>query len=160
MAEELRSGDALAESLGELAELGVRAVRVQYADLHGICRGKEIPSGVFAEAAEEGISFVEAIMTVDLRHNVIAGFEKGFPDLHARPDLSTLVRLPWQPEIATCIADLEDATTHAPHPLDARGALKRVLAQYAELGLSPVVGPELEFYLCEPDPDSSSGFRP
>jgi glutamine synthetase len=150
----------LSGSLGELAELGVRAVRLQYADLHGICRGKDIPSGVFAEAAEEGISFVEAIMTVDLRHNVIAGFEKGFPDLHARPDLATLVRLPWQPDIAACIADLEDASTHEPSPLDSRGALKRVLAQYAELGLSPVVGPELEFYLCEPDPGAATGFRP
>jgi len=148
----------MAEQL--ISELGVSAVRVQYADLHGICRGKEIPSAVFAEVAEDGISFVEAIMTVDLRHNVVAGFEKGFPDLHARPDLGTLVRLPWRPEVATCIADLEDPATHEPHPLDPRGALKRVLAGYAELGLSPVVGPELEFYLCEPDPDSPSGFRP
>jgi glutamine synthetase len=160
MAEELSTGDARTGSLAELAELGVRAVRLQYPDLHGICRGKDIPSVAFADAAADGIPFVEAVMTVDLRHNVIAGFEKGFPDLHAKPDLGTLVRLPWQPEIATCIADLEDGTTHEPHPLDPRGALKRVLAQYAELGLAPVVGPELEFYLCEPDPDSPSGFRP
>jgi glutamine synthetase len=150
----------LSGSLAELSELGVRVVRVQYADLHGICRGKDIPAGAFADAADEGISFVEAIMTVDLRHNVVAGFEKGFPDLHGRPDLATLVRLPWQPDIATCIVDLEDPTSHEAHPLDGRGALKRVLARYAELGLSPVVGPELEFYLCEPDSDSPYGFRP
>jgi glutamine synthetase len=150
----------LGGGLAELSELGVRAVRVQYADLHGICRGKDIPAGAFPDSAKDGISFVEAIMTVDLRHNVIAGFEKGFPDLHGRPDLATLVRLPWQPDIATCIVDLEDPTTHQPHPLDGRGALKRVLARYAELGISPVVGPELEFYLCEPDSGSPSGFRP
>ena len=160
MSQEMSTGPDLSGSLAELGELGVRAVRLQYADLHGICRGKDIPAGVFADAAEEGISFVEAIMTVDLRHNVVGGFEKGFPDLHGRPDLGTLVRLPWQPDIATCIVDLEDATTHEPHPLDGRGSLKRVLAQYAELGLSPVVGPELEFYLCEPDPDAPNGYRP
>jgi glutamine synthetase len=150
----------LSGSLAELSELGVRVVRVQYADLHGISRGKDIPAGAFADAADNGISFVEAVMTVDLRHNVIAGFEKGFPDLHGRPDLATLVRLPWQPGIATCIVDLEDPATHQPHPLDGRGALKRVMARYVALGLSPVVGPELEFYLCEPDPGSPSGFRP
>ena len=150
MSQEMSTGPDLSGSLAELGELGVRAVRVQYADLHGICRGKDIPAGVFADAAEDGISFVEAIMTVDLRHNVVGGFERGFPDLHGRPDLATLVRLPWQPDIATCILDLEDPTTHEPHPLDSRGALKRVLAQYGELGISPVVGPELEFYLCEP----------
>ncbi len=159
MSQEMTTGLDLSRSLGELSELGSRVVRVQYADLHGICRGKDIPAGAFADVAEDGISFVEAIMTVDLRHNVIAGSEKGFPDLHGRPDLATLVRLPWQPDIATCIVDLEDPRTHEPHPLDGRGALKRVLARYADLGLSPVVGPELEFYLCEPDSDSPSGFR-
>jgi glutamine synthetase len=160
MSQEMTTGLDLSGSIGELSELGVRVVRVQYADLHGICRGKDIPAGAFTDAAEHGISFVEAIMTVDLRHNVIAGFEKGFPDLHGRPDLATLVRLPWQSDIATCIVDLEDPTTREPHPLDGRGALKRVLARYTELGLSPVVAPELEFYLCEPDSDSPSGFRP
>jgi glutamine synthetase len=153
-------GSGLTGSLAELEEHGIKTVRLQYADLYGICRGKDIPSVAFPDALEAGVPFVEAIMTTDLRHNVIAGFEQGFPDFHARPDLSTLVRLPWQPEIATCIADIEDPQTHEPHPLDPRGALKRVLAKYSELGLSPVVGPELEFYLCEPDESSPTGYRP
>ena len=74
-----------AHRLAELAEVGVRAVRLQYADLHGICRGKDIPISAFPHASEEGIGFVAAIMTVDLRHNVVAGFEQGFPDILARP---------------------------------------------------------------------------
>jgi glutamine synthetase len=153
------SGD-LAGHLGDLAELGIRAVRLQYADLHGICRGKDIPSPHFAHAAEEGISFVEAIMTVDLRHNVVAGFERGFPDIIARPDLSTLARLPWAPEVAACIVDLEEMETAEPSALDSRGVLKRVLAQYGELGLHPVLGPELEFYLCQPDNADPRGYSP
>jgi glutamine synthetase len=150
----------LAGRLGDLAELGIRAVRLQYADLHGICRGKDIPSSHFAHAAEEGISFVEAIMTVDLRHNVVAGFERGFPDIIARPDLSTLVRLPWAPEVAACIVDLEEVGTGEPSALDSRGVLKRVLAQYEERGLHPVLGPELEFYLCQPDSSDPRGYSP
>jgi glutamine synthetase len=153
-------GAHLAGSLSDLGEVGIRAVRLQYADLHGICRGKDIPSSAFAHAAEDGIGFVAAIMTVDLRHNVVAGFEQGFPDLLARPDLSTLVRLPWQPDVAGCIVDLEDPITHEPYPIDSRGALKRVLGEFAELGLSPVIGPELEFYLCEPDPTAPNGYAP
>jgi glutamine synthetase len=150
----------LAGRLGDLAELGIRAVRLQYADLHGICRGKDIPSSHFAHAAEEGISFVEAIMTVDLRHNVVAGFERGFPDIIARPDLSTLVRLPWAPEVAACIVDLEEVGTGEPSALDSRGVLKRVLAPYEERGLHPVLGPELEFYLCQPDSSDPRGYSP
>jgi len=150
----------LVGSLSELAEVGVRAVRLQYADLHGICRGKLIPISAFPHVAEEGMGFVEAIMTVDLRHNVVAGFEHGFPDFLARPDLTTMVPLPWEEDVVACIVDLEDPVTGEPHPLDCRGALKRVLAQFSEFGVSPVVGPELEFYLCEPDPASPRGFRP
>ena len=37
-------------------------------------------------------------MTVDLRHNVVAGFEHGFQDILARPDPATLRRIPWDPE--------------------------------------------------------------
>jgi glutamine synthetase len=150
----------LARHIGDLAELGIRAVRLQYADLHGICRGKDIPSSHFAHAAEEGISFVEAIMTVDLRHNVVAGFERGFPDILARPDLSTLARLPWAPEIAACIVDLEEMESAQPSALDSRGVLKRVLAQYEALELHPVLGPELEFYLCQPDSADPRGYSP
>jgi glutamine synthetase len=162
MAEQLTPevSGGLTGRIGDLAELGIRAVRLQYADLHGICRGKEIPSSHFAHVAEEGVPFVEAIMSVDLRHTVVAGFERGFPDISARPDLSTLARLPWQPDVVACIADLEEVQTGEPSALDSRGVLKRVLAQYADLGLQPVLGPELEFYLCQPDSSDSRGYVP
>jgi glutamine synthetase len=154
------TGRRLVGNLSELADVGVRAVRLQYADLHGICRGKDIPISAFPAVAEEGIGFVEAIMTVDLRHNVIAGFEQGFPDILARPDLDTLVPLPWEPSVVTCIADLEEFDTHEPYACDSRGALKRVLSRFAEHGVAAVVGPELEFYLCEPDMSDPRGWRP
>jgi glutamine synthetase len=148
----------LAEHARDLADVGIRVVRLQYADLHGICRGKDIPAAVFAHAAEDGIGFVEAIMTVDLRHNVVAGFERGFPDIIARPDVSTLVRLPWQPDVGACLVDLVEVESHEPSSLDSRGALKRVLAGYASLGLHPVLGPEHEFYLCRPDSSDPRGY--
>ncbi|HET8979800.1 MAG TPA: glutamine synthetase family protein [Solirubrobacteraceae bacterium] len=164
MAQEVHEGTpaaaALPSRLSELQEAGVRAVRLQYADLHGICRGKDIPISAFSHAAEDGVGFVAAIMTVDLRHNVVAGFEEGFPDILARPDLSTLVRLPWAPDVVACLVDLEDPVTHQASPLDSRGALKRILGEYEAIGLAPVVGPELEFYLCEADPAAPNGYRP
>src|SRR3954454_21231275 len=122
-------------TVAQLQERGIKAVRLQYADLHGITRGKDIPTWFFADALEEGTSFVEAIMTVDLRHNVVAGFEEGFPDLLARPDISTLVELPWEPGVAAVICDLIDPAADVPHPLDSRGALKRALAEFSELGI-------------------------
>jgi len=160
MTEDLPRGSALAERLSCFADAGVRAVRLQYSDLHGICRGKDIPISAFPHAAEDGIGFVAAIMTVDLRHNVVSGFDEGFPDILARPDLDTLIRLPWAPDVVGCLVDLEDPVTHETSPLDSRGALKRILREFEGLGAAPIVGPELEFYLCEPDPGAPNGHRP
>jgi glutamine synthetase len=151
---------AQALSVSDLGAAGIRVVRLQYADLHGICRGKDIPIGAFEHAVQEGVGFVEAIMTVDLRHNVISGFERGFPDIRAAPDLSTLVALPWDPRVAVCICDLHASGSGEPYAVDSRGALRRTLERYAELGLAPVTAHELEFYLCEPDSDAPNGYRP
>lgn len=138
---------------------GVRTVRLQYADLHGIARGKDLPAAQLAAAAEHCVHFVAAVMTVDLAHNVVAGFESGFEDIAGRPDLSTLVRIPWEPGTAACILDLESVATHEPYGVDGRGALKRIVREYEQLGLAPVLAPELEFYLCEPDETTREGWR-
>jgi glutamine synthetase len=156
----MSTDNELADHVADLTDVGVKVVRLQYADLHGICRGKDIPASAFEAATEDGIAFVEAIMTIDLRHNVVKGFERGFPDLVAIPDTSTLVRIPWEPEVAACIVDLVEIGTHQPSTVDPRGALRRVLADYADLGLHPVVGPELEFYLFEPDSSDPRGYSP
>jgi glutamine synthetase len=157
------SGVARARRVGaalpDLAEDGVRAVRLQYADLHGICRGKDIPISAFPRVAESGIGFAEAIMTTDLRHNMLGDFESGFPDVLAVPDLDTLVPLPWEPEVVVCIVDLEQHHGGM-YGVDSRAALTRVVARFAKQGISPMLGPELEFYLCEPDPSDPRGWRP
>ena len=83
-----------------LEQRGVRTVRITYPDLHGISRGKDYPLAHVAHLTGEGGAFCEAIMTVDLRHNVVAGPEHGFQDILARPDLDTLVPVPWEEDTA------------------------------------------------------------
>src|SRR5579884_3809358 len=142
-----------------MTKLGdAKTVRLQYADLHGVMRGKDIPAAQFEHAVEDRVHFVAAVMTTDLRHNVVSGFETGFEDIAAKPDVDTLVRVPWEPEVQVCIVDLE-TVGHEPYAVDPRGALKRVTALYDRLGLTPIVAPELEFYLCEPDAGAREGWR-
>jgi glutamine synthetase len=144
--------------LADLEKAGVRTVRMTYPDLHGISRGKDYPIEHFRHLAEDGGGFCEAIMTVDLRHTVTAGFEHGFQDIVGTPDLDTLVPIPWEPGTSWCIADLT-RMDGKPYEVDPRGAVRRAIAEFAELGLHPVIGPELEFYLCEPDPTAPNGYR-
>jgi glutamine synthetase len=147
------------QAIEDLRLAGVRSVRLQFSDLHGIVRGREVPIADFPHIAEDGTGFVEAVMTVDLQHNIVSGFAEGFRDLLARPDLATLATLPWAPDTAICLCDLEDTGTHEPSALDSRGALRRAIEGYRELGLEPVLAPELEFYLCEPDAAEPWGYR-
>jgi glutamine synthetase len=98
-------------------------------------------------------------MGTDLRHTPVVGGEIGYPDMVAKPDVSTLVRLPWEPDIAHCLSDLERAPEGVPEPTDPRGAVRRAVAAFEELGYSPVIGPELEFFLCERDEAAPGGWR-
>jgi glutamine synthetase len=145
-------------NLARLIEDGVTTIRLSYPDLHGIARGKEYPASFFDHLVKDGAAHCEAIMTVDLNHNVVSGFEHGFQDILARPDAATLARIPWDPDVAWCIADLERMGGE-PFGCDSRAVLKRAIALYVERGLIPVLGPELEFYLCEPDASAEWGWR-
>ena len=147
------------ERIEELRRRGVRKVRLQYSDLHGIARGKVVPLDELEHLVHHGIGFVGAVMTMDLRHNVILGLETGLPDVQARPDLSTLTQLPWDPEAAWCIADLREMASGKPFNLDSRHVLRQVVKRFESIGLFPVVGPELEFYLCEKDPEARGGIK-
>ncbi len=142
----------------ELSDESVTCVRVIYPDLHGVARGKDVPIGEFERAIEHGLAFCSAVMGTDLRHTPVVGGEEGYPDLIAYPDLSTMTLVPWEAGVASCVADLHPVGEHPP-PADPRGAVRRVVAGFEELGYAPVVGPELEFFLCERDPEAPNGVR-
>jgi len=133
---------------------GVETVRVSYCDLHGVCRGKDVPAEAFAHVAEHGIAQTEAVMTIDLRHNIVSGFEHGFRDFRAIPDLATLVRRPDDPTVAWCLTDARDGAGR-PWRVDPRVALRAACDALAQRGLTAVAATELEFYLLDPD-----SFRP
>ena len=139
----------------QLQAKGVRILRLVYADLYGVQRGKDVLLTRAAHAISHGKPFVEAVMTIDHRHNIVSGDEVGFRDFIAVPDLKTARISPLDPEVAYVLCDLKSVPGHGPSPLDPRGALKRVCERYAALGLKPVVAHELEFYLLERDPDRS-----
>jgi glutamine synthetase len=142
-----------------LSDSSVSTVRVIYPDLHGVPRGKDVPLSEFDRVSEHGLAFCAAVMSTDLRHTPVLGGEIGFPDLMARPDLASLTLLPWEPGVACCIADVHPVGEGGTAPADARGAVRRAVAAYEELGLAPIVGPELEFFLFEHDADAPGGLR-
>jgi glutamine synthetase len=134
----------------------IRSVRLLYPDLHGVARGKDIPISEFDHVVEHGLCFCSAVMGTDLAHTPVRGGAEGYPDLTARPDLATMAPLPWEPDVAVCLADLAPTEGGASIP-DPRGAVRRAASELHGLGLSPVVGPELEFFLVRRDPAAPRG---
>lgn len=145
----------------QLAADGIDVVRLGYADLIGTDRGRDLLVSRFARTAGSGVAFCRSVYGTTPRGGVVdmeGGMSDGLPDLVAFPDLTTLQSIPWEPGVAHCIADLfnPDGTPSQESP---RMVLKNVVAKFAELGMKPFVGPELEFYILEEDPHSQSGWK-
>jgi glutamine synthetase len=136
----------------------ITSVRLLYPDLHGVARGKDVPISEFDHVAETGLCFCAAVMGTDLRHTPVVGGEAGYPDLIARPDLDTMLTLPWEPGVACCLSNLEPAAGGAAI-CDPRGALRQAVEVVRKLDLDPIVGPELEFFLVVRDPAAPNGVR-
>ena len=127
----------------------VETIRVTFPDLHGIQRGKDVPRTEFARAAAGGLTFCWALMGTDLRHVPVVGGERGYPDMSAFADLATLRQLPWEPDVAACLADLR--RHDEVEPTDLRALVRNAESTLAELGMTAKIGPELEFFLCTRD---------
>ncbi|MEW2353379.1 glutamine synthetase family protein [Spirillospora sp. NPDC029432] len=152
----------LRQHLDLLAAEGIDVVRVTYPDLIGTDRARDVLLEHMPSACEHGLAFCRAVYHTSPQGDVVAvpgGLDAGLPDICVRPDLDTLVTLPWEPGVASCLGEVTDPATGATAPESPRDLLRAVLARCAEHGLRPVVGPELEYFLCEADPASATGWR-
>jgi glutamine synthetase len=144
-----------------LASRDVDVVRLGYADIIGTERGRDVLVKRFTRTVGGGVSFCRSVYGTTPMGDVVdieGGLEAGLPDVLAFPDLSTMQDVPWEPGLAHCIADVynPDGTPSQESP---RAVLKRVVAKFAELGMTPIVGPELEFYVLEADDSYPSGWK-
>ena len=147
--------------LDELRAKGIDVIRVSYPDLIGVDRGRDVLLAELASTLDHGIAFCRAVYHTSPMGDVVpvqGGLESGLPDISARPDLSTLTDLPWEPGAMWCLADTTvlggAAAGESP-----REVARRVGDRLTEIGLSAVIGPELEFYLLEEDATSPVGWK-
>jgi glutamine synthetase len=144
-----------------LAAAGVDIVRISYPDLLGIDQGKDIPVDQLPQAVRHGLTFCRAVYYTTATGDTVdsaAGLRAGLPDIAVRPILDSAVGLPWEPGVSWMLGEAADAVG-APVAECPRRALQRVLGRFAADGLGPVIGPELEFYVLEPDPAAAVGWR-
>lgn len=145
----------------QLAADDIDVVRIGYADLIGVDRGRDVLTHRFARTVSSGVAFCRSVFTTTPRGGVVdfdGGLSAGLPDVVAFPDVSTLQAVPWEPGVAHCIADVFNPDG-SPSEVSPRYVLRRICERFTELGLTPIVGPELEFYILEESDASPSGWR-
>ena len=124
-------------------------------DITGIARGKIIPADKFSH--DYGTRLPEGIfattVTGDYPDDYYELTSPSDSDMVLRPDPETVRMVPWATDPTAQI--IHDCYTKngQPHELAPRNVLRRVLDAYAELGLRPVVAPELEFFLVQKNTD-------
>jgi glutamine synthetase len=143
-------------------EHNVQEVEAIVPDMAGIARGKLMPAQKFQ--IDRGMRLPEAIflqtVTGDYPEETSAAMSPAQIDIMLKPDPRTVRRVPWASEptaqvIHDCFYADGRRVTMAP-----REVLKHVLDLYAQRGWEPVVAPELEFYLVEPNIDADYPLKP
>ena len=133
-------------------------------DPNGIVRGKRVRRDVLPKVFEQGICLPGSVFACDINGETVEssglGFDRGDADDLCRPVPDSLTLTGWERGAdAQVIMTMFD---HAGRPFfaDPRQALVRTLARYSELGLTPVVALELEFYLLDREPDADGRPQP
>ena len=138
-----------------LKERHITEVECLVPDITGNARGKIIPADKFSH--DYGTRLPEGIfattVTGDYPDDYYELTSPADADMILRPDPDTVRMVPWATDPTAQI--IHDCYTKSgqPHELAPRNVLRRVLAAYEELGLKPVVAPELEFFLVQKNTD-------
>jgi glutamine synthetase len=142
-------------------ERGIQEVEATIPDMAGIARGKVMPAEKFAE--EEGMRLPEAIFLQTVTGDYPDDDSAISPseiDIVLKADSSAISVVPWAAEpTAQVIHDCFYADGR-PVTMAPRYVLRHVLELYAQHGWEPVVAPELEFFLIEPNTDSDYPLKP
>ena len=144
-----------AELQAFFAQHGVRDVECIFPDISGYPRGKLMPAHSFAAGGELRIAQAIPMQAVTGDYSYDPIFPDADPDVQLVPDYATLKLSPWSSvPRALAIHDCVELNGE-PCVFAARSLLKNVLLRYAAQGLTPVVAPEIEFYLTAPSTDPS-----
>lgn len=128
-------------------QAGVQQIECLFPDVSGYPRGKLMPAASFARGEELRIAQAIPMQAITGEYSYDPIFADADPDVRLRPDYSTLKPVPWasQPRMLAIHDCMELNGQHC--AFAPRSVLQAVLARFEAAGLTPVVAPEIEFYL-------------
>lgn len=141
------------ELLSRISAGDIDSVIMAFPDRYGRLAGKRTAGQFFVDhVADHGTENCDYLLTCDLDNQPVDGFrfssfDKGYGDMVARPDWTTVRILPWVPATALVMCDLFVPDSDELVQVAPRTILQRQVEAAARLGFAPLVGSEIEFYL-------------
>ena len=120
---------------------GIAYFLFNFTDLRGVQRSKLVPASAAPGMEKDGAGFAGFAAYLDMT--------PAHPDMFAIPDTSSVMQLPWKPDVAWVAGDLVmegKSVEQAP-----RVVLKRMVAAAAAQGLRIKTGVEAEYHLIDPE---------
>lgn len=130
-------------------------------DIVGTSRGKAMPATKFDPEAELALPISLFYQTISGEY-VDMEIENQWleRDVVLRPDMGTACAVPWADDVSVqVICDMFNRDG-SPLAVSPRALLKRIVGLYADKGWSPIIAPELEFYLTKPNHDPNEPIEP
>jgi glutamine synthetase len=134
-------------------------VKLAFADIDGVLRGKYVSAEKFLSIAEKGTTFCDVIFGWDAADVLydkpgVTGWHTGYPDSPASIDLNTFRTIPWENNIPFFLGEMNNKEGQ-PSPVCPRQLIKKVLADANKAGFSPVFAQEFEWFNFEETPASA-----
>lgn len=135
-----------------------RFIDTIFIDLCGIVRGKRFGRDEFENIFTSGVLLPHSTYFLDVlghcNNPLGMGVTDGDPDGIGVPLPGTLVACPWTDEPTAQVLMSMRNEDGSPSAVDPRNVAARVVEKFSELGLTPVVAFELEFYLLDKERDA------
>jgi glutamine synthetase len=134
-------------------------VKIAYADIDGILRGKYIATEKFLAALKGNTTFCDVIFGWDAGDvcydNVkYTGWHTGYPDSPARLDTQTFRKIPWENDVPFFLGELLDQKGNSSE-ICPRQLLKKINSQGEKMGFSAVFSQEFEWFNFVETPQSA-----
>jgi len=130
----------------------IDTVVVCFPDMIGRLIGKRFQAEHFVESAYEETHGCDYLLANDIEMEPVPGYAAaswatGYGDFVFKPDMATLMPVPWLEKTAMVLCDLVDHHHHQPIPHSPRAILKKQLERLQAHKAQAFFASELEFYL-------------
>ncbi|MDJ0956721.1 MAG: glutamine synthetase family protein [Arenicellales bacterium] len=131
----------------------IESIDLLIADLNGVFRGKRVYPDALTHVYEDGILLAKSLFASDITGATSdysdIGILTGDKDCRCVPLSNTIYRTPWKKRAAAQVQMIMQEPPGTPYPGDPQTIIDNLTNRFEEIGLTPVVAIEMEFYLID-----------